>query len=396
MCALEGMAQLNVLRPADIVQQNGPMRQRALQAILLVHAIEQTDIGGDALSLDDRDQASREAAAGCPLPAAGAAPAPLSGDSERFLARRAEGLLARLRVRSPGVDRVLAAAAGPTGLDRIMLLLAFAAGFGAAFIDGARIDIFAYPLVALVLWNLIVYLILIVRMLGSPRQTVQAPGALTARGQSAAALRHDGFFRRWLARLYANRARARIDALITHSIGFNAPLAPGLRRFAADWWEVGGPLFRARARRLLHLAAILAAVGLAVGYDFRGWVLRQAAGWSTTVFGPASAHTALVTLYGAASAVSGVAIPSVHGIQALAWTSRTAGGGPAGQWVYLIDWTALLYIVLPRLIAVIVTTVSLWRRSATLAAPPSFSGYLTAVLRTLPASPTTPPAQPSG
>ena len=51
----------------------------------------------------------------------------------------------------------------------------------------------------------------------------------------------------------------------------------------------------------------------------------------------------------------------------------------------------LLYIVLPRLIAVIVTTVRLWRYSATLRAPPQFSGYLTSVLRSLSPTPEPPP-----
>ncbi|HEU5443278.1 MAG TPA: hypothetical protein VFU61_05600, partial [Steroidobacteraceae bacterium] len=139
------------------------MRQRALQAVLLVHAIEQSDLAGDALSLDDRVHASREAADGRALPAVGNEPAPINGDSERFLARRADALLARLRVRSPGIDRVLAAAAGPTGLDRAILLLGFIVGFGIAFADGSRIDIFAYPLIGLVLWNLITYIVLIVR-----------------------------------------------------------------------------------------------------------------------------------------------------------------------------------------------------------------------------------------
>ncbi|MDE2261272.1 MAG: hypothetical protein KGL45_01975 [Gammaproteobacteria bacterium] len=369
------------------------MRQRALQAVLLVHAIEQADLAGDALSLDDRAHASREAADGRPLPASDP-PAQINGDSERFLARRAHALLARLRVRSPGIDRVLAAAAGPTALDRTILLLGFLLGVAIAFADGRRIDIFSYPLVGLVLWNLIVYIVLIVRALRSPRHGSQAAGAAAAR--AAAALQRDGFFRRWLARVYANRVRARIDALITHSIGFNAPLAPGLRRFAADWSEVGQPLFRERARRLLHLSAILAAVGLMAGYDFRGWLLRQTAGWGATVFGPASAHTALVTLYGAASAASDVSIPSAHDIQALAWTSATTGGGPAGPWLYLICWTALLYIVLPRLLAVIVTTLSLWRYSATLRPPPQFSGYLASVLRSLSPAPEPPPPAPGG
>ena len=155
-------------------------------------------------------------------------------------------------------------------------------------------------------------------------------------------MQRDGFFRRWLAGVYANRVHARIDAFITHSIGFNAPLAPGLRRFAADWCEVGRAIFRERVRRLLHLAAILAAAGLMAGYDIRGWLLRQAAGWSNGVLGPTSAHTGLVTLYGSACKVSGVRIPSAHDLLALAWTGPATGGGPAGQWLYLIDWTALL------------------------------------------------------
>jgi hypothetical protein len=392
------------LRKADIVQQNGLMRQRALQAVLLVHAIEQTDLGGDALSLEDRVQASREAADGRSLPAADASPAQLNGDSERFLARRANALLARLRVRSPGLDRVLAAASGPTGLDRAILLLALLVGFGAAFAEGTRIDIFAYPLIVLVLWNLIVYITLIVRTFGShgPNGSVAGlAGAADATGgvavrADAVTVRKDGFLRRWLASLYANRVRARIEALITHSIGFNAPLAPGLRRFAADWSELGRPLFRDRSRRLLHLAAILAGIGLMAGYDLRGWLLHRVAGWGTTVFGPASAHAALVTLYGAASGVFRMPIPSMDGIQALAWTSPTTGGGPAGQWLYLIDGTALIYIVLPRVIAVIITTLSLWRHAMSLRAPPSFVGYLTVVLRSLSTAPQSPPAGSSG
>jgi hypothetical protein len=355
------------------------MRQRALQALLLVHAIEQTDLAGDAVSLEDRVQASREAAGGRPLPGAGNAPAQINGDTERFLVRRADAVLARLRVRSPGVDRVLAAAAGATGLDRTMLLLGFVLGLAIAFADGGRIDIFAYPLIGLLLWNLLIYIILTARTFRTPGRRSLAADA--AAGRQTAAIPRDGFFRRWLARLYANRVYARIDALITHSIGFNAPLAPGLRRFAADWCEVGRPLFRERVRRLLHLAAILAAAGLMAGYYIRAGILRQAAGWSSTVFGPSSAHAALATLYGAASAVSGARVPSAQDLLALAWTSHTTGGGNAGRWLYLIDWTALLYIVLPRLIAVILTTLTLWRRALTLRTPASFSGYLAAVLR---------------
>jgi hypothetical protein len=375
------------------VQQNGAMRQRALQALLLVHAIEQTDLAGDAVSHDDRAQASREAADGRSLPPASNAPAQINGDTERFLVRRADALLTRLRVRSPGIDRVLAAAAGATGLDRTILLLGFVLGVAIAFADGGRIDIFAYPLIGLLLWNLIVYVILIVRTFRSAGRSNDS-----AAGRQTAAVPRDGFFRRWLARRYANRVHARIDAFITHSVGFNAPLAPGLRRFAAEWCEVGRPVFRERVRRLLHLAAILAAAGLMAGYECRGLILRQAAGWTATVFGPSSAHAALVALYGAASVVlawlgiSGIRVPPTHDLLALA----SAGGGPAGLWLYLIDGTALLYIVLPRLIAVILTTLTLWRRSLTLRTPASFAGYLAAVLRSQSAAPEAPAGRSGG
>ena len=368
------------------------MRQRALHNVLLVYAIEQSDLGGDALSLEDRAQASREAADGRPLPAAGDPSAPISGSSERFLARRADALLTRLRVRSPGIDRVLAAAPGASGLDRSILVVGLLLGFGIAFAEGNRIDIFAYPLIALVLWNLVAYLILILRTFHLRRP--EAAGIVAAR--ESAALQRDGFFRRWLARTYANRVHARIDTLITHSVGFNAPLAPGLRRFAADWRELGRPLFRERARRLLHLAAMLAALGLMAGYAVRGAMLREPAGWGNTVFGPASAHAALVALYGAASAIKRIPIPSTHELQALAWTGAATGGGPAGQWLDLIYWTALLYIVLPRLLALLLTTLNLWRHSATLRTPPTFPGYLAAVLRSVPAAPEAKPAESGG
>jgi hypothetical protein len=363
------------------------MRQRALQTVLLVHAIEQADLPGDALSLSDRTDASREALDGCPPPAATAAS--IDRESARFLVRRAKTLVARLRVRSPGVDRVLAAAAGSPALSRAILLLAFALGMAMAFADGGRIDIFAYPLIGLMIWNLVVYVILIVRLFASSPEAVPTATARAPRELSRA-----GFIRRWLADLYGNGVRARIDRLIAHSIGFNAPLAPGLRRFAAEWREVGRPMFRLRVARLLHLAAILAAVGVAAGYELRGRFLRQAAGWGITIFGPTSAHAALVTVYGAASAIFGIPIPSAHDLQTLAWTGTASGGGPAGPWLVLIDCTALIYIVVPRLIAVLVTTMGLWHRAARFSPPPTLSAHLAAVLRGISPSPAAAAAPP--
>jgi Protein of unknown function (DUF2868) len=332
------------------------MNERALRTVLLVQAIEETDPAGEVLPLADRVEATRSVVGNGPVPPESAAEASLSSATEWFLTRRAELLLAKLRTRSPGLDHVLAIAGGATWLDRALLVLAFSAGAGLAFLDGThRLNIFAYPLLCLLVWNLFVYVLLVSRAF---------------RGERPDGLR----IRFWFGNFYATWVRGQIDALLGHSTRFNAPLAPGLRRFAGDWWEIAQPLFVLRARRLLHLAAALFALGLVAGFYVEGFLLRYPAGWDGTLLGPPTARALLVALYGPASAFTGTPIPSAESIGALRWTGA-GGGGDAADWVHLIAWTAVLYIVLPRLFAAVVTTVALWRRSRSLEPPASLSSY---------------------
>lgn len=388
------------------------MHERALRKILLIQAIEETDRTGDALPLPERVEATRahlgknlpalEAqfaaradtppagmpcaarpdtpsaagmppAASSPMSAVGPQPRalqsqtsssqptppqapPLSPATETFLTRRAETLLRSLRTRSPGIDHVLAVAGGATSLDRGVLLAAFLAGGLLSFLDRARgIDIFALPLVALIVWNLVIY----VSLLRSrpPRYS-------------------------WFARLYARSVRNRIESLLGHSSYFNAPLAPGLRRFAGDWWEVAQPLFAARARRVLHFGALSTALGLIAGYTLRAEILRANAGWyGGSVLGPDTAHVLISLLYGPALLITGIDTPATEVIRQLRWTVD-GGGGEATFWVHLIAWTTGLYIVLPRLLATVWSTISLWRVSRRLAPPPGIASYVRNVLAT--------------
>ena len=336
------------------------MHERALRTVLLIQAIEETDQEGEVLPLADRAQATRAIVGDSPPPVDEQVQAPLSSADEWFLTRRADVLLANLRTRSPGVDHVLAVAGGATWLDRATLTVAFAAGVVLATLDGdRRIDIFTWPLIGLIAWNVFAYAALV----------------------SAALHVHTERMRpmRWLGSLYAHGVRARIEALLGHSTRFNAPLAPGLRRFAADWWDIAQPLFIARARRLLHLAATFVALGLIAGFYVRGFVLRYPAGWQSTFLGPESARALLIALYGPSSALSGIAIPSAQELAALRWTSAT-GGAEAGEWVRLIAWTATLYILVPRLLAALVSTLELWRLSRRLTIPAALSGYMGVLL----------------
>jgi len=169
-----------------------------------------------------------------------------------------------------------------------------------------------------------------------------------------------------------------MDNLLGHSTRFNAPLAPGLRRFASDWLDLAQPLFFARARRVLHLSAVFAALGLVAVYYFRGFALRSAAGWEGGgAIGAEAAHGLLTVLYGPASLLSGIPIPGADEIAKLRWSAPSLSGiGEPAAWVHLIALTAALYIILPRLILTLLSTFRLWRLSRHLVVPPNVVGYL--------------------
>jgi hypothetical protein len=337
------------------------MHQRALRTVLLIQAIEETDRVGEVIPLADRADASRavvressQSRTATPLQAQSSAL--LSPQSEAFLVRRAERLLDRLRTRSPVVMHILALAGGLTWLGRFVLVIALAAGISLSAIDGSRhINILAFPLIGLIAWNLFVYVVLLatwVRTRGRP-----AVGRV---------LWSASVFERWIS--------SRIEALMRRSTRYNVPLSTGLRRFAAEWGALSQPILFLRATRLLHLAAALMAVGLIIGMYFRGIALRYEAGWESTFLGPQGAYALVEALYGPASALSGISHGSIGEISELRWTA-TGGGGEAASWIHLIAITAVLYIVVPRLIAAVAASVGLWKYSRQFPIPPSLLGY---------------------
>jgi hypothetical protein len=129
----------------------------------------------------------------------------------------------------------------------------------------------------------------------------------------------------------------------------------------------------------MHCAAALVAAGLIAGLYMRGIVLRYEAGWESTFLSPASVHTLLTVLYGPAAILSGIGLPSMSGVNALRWTG-VSGGGEAASWIHLIALTAVLYIIVPRLILACLSGFNLWRLSRNPPLPAAFIGYGRAVL----------------
>jgi hypothetical protein len=160
---------------------------------------------------------------------------------------------------------------------------------------------------------------------------------------------------------------------------FNAPLATALRRFTREWVQVEHPLLLERAQLLMHCAAALVAAGLIAGLYIRGIVLRYEAGWESTFLSPVSVHALLTVLYGPGAILSGIGLPSISGVNALRWTG-VSGGGEAANWIHLIALTALLYIIVPRLILACMSGFNLWRLSRNPPLPAAFIGYGRAVL----------------
>lgn len=340
------------------------MNIQTLRSVLLVQSIEESDRDGEVLPPADRAEATRIAVREAPPGALQRAGAALPRSAEAFLARRAECLLERVRSRSPGIDHVLAVAAGLTWLGRGVLLLALLVGASLSALDGSRrINILSFPLLGLLVWNLFVYGVLFAVRLKRRRAAGIGPGS-------------GGF---WSGRVYERWVGRRVASLLAESTRFNAPLATALRRFTGEWAAVVHPLLLERAGRLMHLAAVLVAVGLIAGLYVRGLVFRYEAGWESTFLAAPSVRALASLIYGPAAFVTGIGLPTTEALEALRW-SGTSGGGEAASWIHLIAVTAVLYIVIPRSILAALSWLKLWRLSSHPPLPPSLLSRARALL----------------
>jgi hypothetical protein len=334
------------------------MRARTLAAVLLVKAVEDIDAEGTLLPLADRAAASREAARerGEPTDAADlvTSAGPLSPRARELLGTRAEILRGRLTTRFPVVDSALALVDGPWWLSALLLGLAGAAGFTLSALDGSRrINVLAFPLLGLVLWNLIVYLGLAGRRLraGIARELPRRP----------------------LARLLAQRGLAGARRIVARSAAFNVPLAAALGRFVGEWAEAAGPALAARATRLLHLGAAASGLGLIAGFYVRGLILDYQAGWESTFLTAERARALLRVLYGPASLLTGIPVPDAAHLATIRWPA--GAGESAAPWIHLLAATALLFVVLPRLALALGASVIVWRHRLRAPVPPSLPSY---------------------
>ncbi|MEO8304704.1 MAG: DUF2868 domain-containing protein [Betaproteobacteria bacterium] len=278
--------------------------------VIAVRAMESAD-GARALWSDaDRAWASRAAAE---VVGADATP-------DAFLARRATLAIERFGTRHPALPRAVRSLRWRPWCGWVVIGLAFVAGAFLDQVDGAkRINILAPPVLGLLAWNLAVYAVLIV-------------GYVVRYGESAT----PGPLRAAVARIAGGATRLRGSGGLRETI-----LA-----FAEDWARRAGPLYGARAARILHLAAAALAAGVVGGLYLRGLALEYRASWESTFLDPTRVRAIVAFAYAPGAYVTGIPVPTVDSIAAV----RAPGAENAARWLHLMAATVGLIVIIPRLL----------------------------------------------
>jgi hypothetical protein len=274
--------------------------------VLLVQAFDTSPPDNPLWTPEDRTWATRLARESTPKGASAAA----------FLSERARHALQRLLPRDPGAARQLQRRLWNSAWLLAAALLGALMGLLVDNIGSSqRINLLAPPVWAVVLWNVIVYIGLLVALLPSGWQT------------------------------WAHRLRE----LMARRMNGHVP-APGvMQNFQAAWARVAAPLMSSRAACVLHVAAAALALGMVASLYVRGLVLDYRAGWQSTFLDAPQVHAALSLLLGPVSSLTGVALPDVNAVQALRTAPDAApAAASAAPWIHLYAALLMVVVVLPR------------------------------------------------
>lgn len=305
------------------------MNEQVARRVVLVRAIESADTGHQVLSEDDRKYASRSARE---LAAWQAADSKAAVTQEHFLEQRSEQILKRLAERTPAFASFQRRRLGLPGFWAALPLLAlFAGALLDRIADPHRVDLLSAPLLFIIGWNVLAYLVLLVWALIPGRKSGWAGQGL-------------------LRRLSVGKA----------AIPRKLPgaLSSGLTNFMAEWAVLSEPLTRARLARTMHLSAAAFALGAVLSLYARGLLTEYVAGWESTFLDATQVHTLLSWLFAPVLLL----FPFLQGfsladIESLRFgTGVSSAGGE--RWVHLYGATILLLVVLPRLI---MAGIALWR-----------------------------------
>ncbi len=296
------------------------MDEQIARNVLLVRAIETTDLDHQILSDDDRLYASRSANELAQWDAsdskAGLTPA-------LFLEKRAEQVLKKIAERTPAFSKVIAPKNWSRGIGIGLPLLALLTGALVDRIaDPHRVDLLSAPLLLILLWNLLVYVGMLLWLVLPAAKPRWMQGGLLG----------------WLTpgKISAPRKAPQV-------------LAAALVKFGEEWTVLSARLTKARLQRIVHLAAACFALGALISLYARGILSQYRAGWESTFLDAGQVHALLSILFAPASALLGLQGFTIADVTALQFTQPAPLLGGA-MWVHLYAATLLLLVIVPRLI----------------------------------------------
>jgi len=314
------------------------MKLETAKEVLALQWLEEADAAGTLITAEDRVAAT--AAGG--LVAAAESGGKWSRVHDEALERRTWRLLRDERVRAR-VREVMGEARQVRGrvLMVIMVVLAMGLGFLTNEVGGGKvIDLLSIPMGLLLLWNFLVYLVLLVAKLRGRRADDEGHG-LHRR------------VNRWLLR----GAGVQLDE---KSQGEPPPAGST----AAMVWEARAKFWRRWIRILrieafywteiiFHTGAAAFATGLVGGMYVRGLSFEYNAAWESTFLKAPAVSRVLQVALGPASAIVRTPIPgpesmqrlNIHDQEKLDPHERESGA----KWIHLYAVTAALFIGLPRL-----------------------------------------------
>lgn len=298
------------------------MNEELARSVVLVRAIETTDQKREILSDDDRRYANRTARE---LAQWQASETRGPATSEHFLQQRSEQVIKKLSQRHPAFAAFAKRAPGLHATAWLLPLLALVLGGALDRItDPHRVDLLSAPLLAIVGWNLLVYVVMLAWLC--------IPKAGTTRLRAA-----------WIRHLSVGKGA--MPRKMPHA------LSSGLYAFMADWALLSARLNGARLSRTMHLSAALFAVGALASLYARGMLAQYGAGWESTFLNAAQVHDVLAILFWPAITVFGLQGFTLADVQALHFAAGSPAAATDGaRWVHLYAATLLLLVVLPRLV----------------------------------------------
>ena len=291
------------------------MDERSAREAVLVRAIETADGAREIWSDDDRAWATR-------------ASAEVVGEHARddaFIARRADLVLERLAERHPRIRALSRLPSARSWLAPLLALLAFVVGaVGADLSPTQRINLLAPPVLALLAWNVGIYVALLASAT-MPRRGAVPPGPLR---RSIVA---------WLGEMTPH---------IRKSVA-PRPIVAAFRRFATEWPALAVPLWLRRVARLLHFGAAMLALGAIAGLYVRGIALEYRASWQSTFLDAQAVARLLKIVLAPGAWLTGIAVPdAAH----LATIGADSAGENAARWIHLYAATLAAVVIVPRLL----------------------------------------------